>query len=232
MNNHKDTKVIILENSIKLFFEIGYNNTTMRMIAKESGIKHPSIYKHFKSKEDIVGVFVFRYIRGIVHMTRRYILDHIGVSKHDAFLFYWTAHMHYSHADARFKRYQLEYFNNSQILGLNNDFFAQVFINIMHWEFDKTASDHKIYSRVLQSIVIIVTNMYMNDEIELASALANLFELMYDVMREENPVDEEYAQKFIDQLDYEKYLSYDLLEDVLLTDFGKAYEENDRNLFI
>ncbi|MBF7097770.1 TetR/AcrR family transcriptional regulator [Alkalibacter mobilis] len=233
MQSDKDMKDIILENSIKLFFKLGYNKTTMRLIATESGIKHPSIYKHFKNKDEIMSIFVFRYIRGIVKMTQRYILDHIGISKHDAFLFYWTAHLYYSSYDERFRRYQLEQLNTSsnQILNVNNDYFAQVFTNIMHWEFNKTPKEHKIYSQVLYSIVIIISNMYMKEEIEMSFALSEMFDLMYSVVGEKNPVDEDYVKKFIDALDFDAYLNKDLLEDVFLSDFGTAYKGTSNDLF-
>ena len=50
MNN---TKNIILEKALELFSRKGYDATTLREIAKEVGITQSSLYKHYKSKEDI-----------------------------------------------------------------------------------------------------------------------------------------------------------------------------------
>ena len=50
MNN---TKKIILEKALELFSTKGYDATTVREIAKEVGITQSSLYKHYKSKEDI-----------------------------------------------------------------------------------------------------------------------------------------------------------------------------------
>ena len=47
------TKERIIEESLTLFSTYGYSGVTMEDIASKVGIKAPSIYKHFKGKEDI-----------------------------------------------------------------------------------------------------------------------------------------------------------------------------------
>lgn len=65
MNIEKSTKQKILEESLKLFSEKGYEGVSMREIASAVGIKGASIYNHFKGKEDIFyGIFE--------EMTKRY----------------------------------------------------------------------------------------------------------------------------------------------------------------
>ncbi|MDL2276918.1 TetR/AcrR family transcriptional regulator, partial [Breznakia sp. OttesenSCG-928-G09] len=49
----RNTKKIILEEALDLFSLEGYAGVGVRAIAKRVGIKESSIYKHFKSKEDI-----------------------------------------------------------------------------------------------------------------------------------------------------------------------------------
>lgn len=52
------TKQKILEESLKLFSQNGYEGVSMREIAAAVGIKGASIYNHFKGKEDIFnGIF-------------------------------------------------------------------------------------------------------------------------------------------------------------------------------
>ena len=54
----KGTKEKILEASLRLFSEKGIRETTIKDIAKEVGITEGAIYRHFKSKEEIVlGLF-------------------------------------------------------------------------------------------------------------------------------------------------------------------------------
>ncbi|MCL1812938.1 MAG: TetR/AcrR family transcriptional regulator [Treponema sp.] len=53
-NAKESTKGKILFSSIRMFSQVGYNEVTMRDIAKEVGIKPGSIYNHFKSKKEIL----------------------------------------------------------------------------------------------------------------------------------------------------------------------------------
>lgn len=48
-----NTKQRIIENALILFSEKGYEAVTVANIADKVGIKAPSLYKHFKSKQDI-----------------------------------------------------------------------------------------------------------------------------------------------------------------------------------
>ena len=59
------TKEKILETALTLFAENGFDGTSMEQIAQNVGIKAPSLYKHFKGKEDILNSLIdaaeFRY---------------------------------------------------------------------------------------------------------------------------------------------------------------------------
>ena len=52
------TKDKILDAALTLFAENGYNGTSVEQIAKAVGIKAPSLYKHYKSKEDILNALI------------------------------------------------------------------------------------------------------------------------------------------------------------------------------
>lgn len=58
MNTDKSTKQRILEETLKLFAQKGYEGVSMREIAAAVGIKGASIYNHFRGKEEIFqGIF-------------------------------------------------------------------------------------------------------------------------------------------------------------------------------
>ena len=52
------TKEKILEAALTLFAENGYDGTSVEQIANIVGIKAPSLYKHYKGKEDILNALI------------------------------------------------------------------------------------------------------------------------------------------------------------------------------
>lgn len=54
----KDTKRKIIDGALLLFSQKGFDATSMGEIAKEVGIKAPSIYDHFKNKQDLFDCIV------------------------------------------------------------------------------------------------------------------------------------------------------------------------------
>jgi len=51
---NKSTKDRIFHSAARLFAEYGYDNVSIRDLAKDVGIKNPSIYNHFSSKKEIL----------------------------------------------------------------------------------------------------------------------------------------------------------------------------------
>ncbi|MBQ1388886.1 MAG: TetR/AcrR family transcriptional regulator [Clostridia bacterium] len=52
------TKEKILEEALTLFSKNGYDGTSVDQIAERVGIKAPSLYKHYKGKEDILNAII------------------------------------------------------------------------------------------------------------------------------------------------------------------------------
>lgn len=52
------TRERILNSALTLFAEKGYDGVGVDLIAEKAGLKGPSIYKHFKSKEEILDVLI------------------------------------------------------------------------------------------------------------------------------------------------------------------------------
>lgn len=53
-----DTKSKILEVSLALFAQKGFDGVSVREIAKEVGVRESALYKHYKNKEDILDKIV------------------------------------------------------------------------------------------------------------------------------------------------------------------------------
>ena len=54
----EDTKQRILDEALRLFSQSGYDAVSVERIASAVGIKAPSLYKHFKSKQEIFDAIV------------------------------------------------------------------------------------------------------------------------------------------------------------------------------
>lgn len=52
------TKDRILDSALTLFSEKGYDGVGVDLIAEKAGIKGPSLYKHFRGKEDILNALI------------------------------------------------------------------------------------------------------------------------------------------------------------------------------
>ena len=58
MEEDMTTKEKILDAALTLFAENGYDGTSVEQIANKVGIKAPSLYKHYKGKEDILNALI------------------------------------------------------------------------------------------------------------------------------------------------------------------------------
>ena len=58
MEGIMSTKEKILDAALTLFAENGYDGTSVEQIANVVGIKAPSLYKHYKGKEDILNALI------------------------------------------------------------------------------------------------------------------------------------------------------------------------------
>ena len=65
------TKEKIFEVSLDLFSKKGYNNVSVREIAKNVGIKESSIYNHYSNKENILDT-IFEYYKKNMEETQTY----------------------------------------------------------------------------------------------------------------------------------------------------------------
>lgn len=54
----ESTKDRILDSALELFAERGYDGTGVDLIAEKTGIKGPSLYKHYKGKEAIMDALI------------------------------------------------------------------------------------------------------------------------------------------------------------------------------
>ncbi|WP_458121066.1 TetR/AcrR family transcriptional regulator [Paenibacillus sp. Z6-24] len=69
-------KLQLLHIGLCHFAEDGYEGASLSKLAAEAGIKKPSIYAHFKSKEDLFLKVLSRAARALKHQIIRYMIAH------------------------------------------------------------------------------------------------------------------------------------------------------------
>ena len=68
----EDTKQRILDEALRLFSQSGYDAVSVERIASAVGIKAPSLYKHFKSKQEILESIVERMNQMDAERAKKY----------------------------------------------------------------------------------------------------------------------------------------------------------------
>lgn len=68
-----EVRANILSAAKKLFYEKGYNNASIRGIAKNSGITVGNVYRYFENKESV--------LEGVVSPVYEKIMDYIALSE-------------------------------------------------------------------------------------------------------------------------------------------------------
>ncbi|WDF51410.1 TetR/AcrR family transcriptional regulator [Paenibacillus sp. KACC 21273] len=77
------TKRQLLTIALSQFAQHGYEGTSLADIASEAGIKKPSIYAHFKSKEDLFLNVLRQTFREFKRRIIRYMIHHVDIPLQD-----------------------------------------------------------------------------------------------------------------------------------------------------
>ena len=56
----------VLLSSLKLFSEIGFENTTASLIAKEAGVSEGTVFSYFKTKEGILEAILSTFLEQVI----------------------------------------------------------------------------------------------------------------------------------------------------------------------
>ncbi len=70
MEKKRDTKRKIIQAALEIFPELGFENTSMRLIAEKCGITKPAVYYYFKNKEEL--------FQGLVNIGHDHSIHRVG----------------------------------------------------------------------------------------------------------------------------------------------------------
>ncbi len=88
MKKAQNTKKKIVNISLELFYENGYEETSLREIAQKVGIKHPSLFSFFKNKSEIAQHIIIRYFNGLNKICDEYCKQHIEFLEKRELIYY------------------------------------------------------------------------------------------------------------------------------------------------
>ena len=229
MGDKKSTREILLNNATYLFYDIGFEATTMRLIAEKSGITHPALFHRFKNKAEIATVLVRRFLKGILRITEKYLeAEHLSPDCDEALLFYWTAYFYYCRYDSNLFRFLSEFSNASRrdYDSVCNDYYTQIFRNLMNWNYATNDIEYRLYSMLLGASADILAKTAYRGDVSVSKAVEEMTNIVYGIVRIERPYHGSDVEQFVNKLD-RKYLSYSVLEDFLLTDLGDLYDDEE-----
>jgi AcrR family transcriptional regulator len=99
-SKEKNTKEKILEEALKLFAQSGYMGTSMNDIASKLGVTKAALYKHYKSKQEILDSIIEKMNELDIARVKQYEMSEGDLEKPDRqhlifmdLFFYFTAYM-------------------------------------------------------------------------------------------------------------------------------------------
>lgn len=189
------TKDKILDKSLDLFSKFGYADVSMEKIAGEVGIKAPSIYKHFKSKEEIfnslLDIAIIKIDQRLDNMDDCFIIrdgkKSLNFEKLGIEIFSYLLHDPYV-SKVR-KMISIEMYKNPEAMKIYVDKFIENPISKHEKTIEslgiKNSKDKKVLSVIFYSPILLAVKLYDSDESlekELLDLLQNTYQRLESLL--------------------------------------------------
>ena len=87
-SKEKNTKEKILEEALKLFAQSGYMGTSMNDIASKLGVTKAALYKHYKSKQEILDSIIDKMNELDIERVKQYEMPEGGFGRYFYFIYF------------------------------------------------------------------------------------------------------------------------------------------------
>ena len=118
----EDTKKRICSAAAGLFFENGYEKTTLRMIAAKVGMTHVGVLKYFSSKLELASHAFISYVTGLIELRER-MAQSLPFPEADADyyhqLLWWSLHFKLLSENQPFRRFYISYLKELPSINAN-----------------------------------------------------------------------------------------------------------------
>ena len=197
---NNDTRERIIQVASLMFFENGYDNCTLRAIAKECGISHAAIYKYFGNKYELASITIKRYLNELVRKTREFGENEDITSNKDIIAFYWYSHQHFMLTHPNFFRFYTEFYVKDieqwenvhmsyRDTILHDVFLMKHFPSLPEYKYD-------LYARLLSAGSIELLYMLKKGKLDLDTAAKLLIEMFGKLSCEEDVLTEKDFEHF------------------------------------
>ena len=172
-------KDIIVGRAAQMANEMGLENITLKMIAKEFGVKTPSLYNHIKSLDDLKkNVMIY----GWKQLEQHILLSVVGVSGYDALRAMCYAFYEYATANPGVFNAMLWYnkFDDETALSATEGLFSVIFKVMEPLDISKEHTNHLIrtFRSFLEGFALLVNNEAFGNPISIKES----FDLSIEVL--------------------------------------------------
>lgn len=172
-------KEIIVSRAAWLANEIGLENITLKMIAKEFGVQTPSLYNHIKSLEDLKKNLM---IYGWKQLEQQILRSVAGVSGYEALRAMCYAFYEYATTNPGIFNAMLWYnkFQDEETVGVTEELFTVLFKIMGSLQISQENANHLIrtFRSFLEGFSLLVNNQAFGNPISIKES----FELSVEVL--------------------------------------------------
>lgn len=172
-------KEIIVSRAAWLANEIGLENITLKMIAKEFGVQTPSLYNHIKSLEDLKKNLM---IYGWKQLEQQILRSVAGVSGYEALRAMCYAFYEYATTNPGIFNAMLWYnkFQDEETVGVTEELFTVLFKIMGSLQISQENANHLIrtFRSFLEGFSLLVNNKAFGNPISIKES----FELSVEVL--------------------------------------------------
>ncbi|NLN98573.1 MAG: TetR/AcrR family transcriptional regulator [Eubacteriaceae bacterium] len=178
-----NTKDIIIRTATKLFYQFGYNKTTLRKIAKTYGYSHTALFTYFKNKGEIGSILQTNYLYELVAQTKAFLKSHHCPEDDPlmAFYYYWYLHFTFLKKDRHFANFYFEYYEaeNPQFVQVSLTTGKEITRDLFKLHLSRSVWVDRLNYEMITAMDMIVASHYSQDKITIDNALEYLYNFFY-----------------------------------------------------
>lgn len=198
-----NTKQLIEQEAIQLFYDEGYSKTTLRKIAEKCNISHSGIFNHYKNKNELASLFVDRYFSWLIKESLKFTktCHEEELSNQYPLLYYWTLHYVAIRSDENFSAFEIEYankgFNSILVVAIK---YAQHLPRILSKNnYNKNGNDLFIDVNILAHSEMALSEMVYRKQIDINRAVLFAVKIMNLIDNLNIEISQEKIDIFINQ---------------------------------